>query len=238
MVRWYLRNARVLRTWGALGGVFLPPLVALFLGADRASAGFGPVWIFVGYLVGALYAEVSLVRPVPAGPRRASLVPRELGDYLPPRILRLQRGLAVAAVTGGIAALLVPYAEDQSPPSTVAMALLAALAAAFAVILERLQRWLVARPQPFSDPELVAADDAIRAQGVHSLAGSGLAVLLLLVSAVWVGLAMSEVQLLRWTIWLPAVFGPLLALYACMWFGHRAWRVRRPASPPISTSLP
>ena len=24
MVRWYLRNARVLRTWGALAGIFLP----------------------------------------------------------------------------------------------------------------------------------------------------------------------------------------------------------------------
>ncbi|MGH9156725.1 MAG: hypothetical protein ACRD1K_13015 [Acidimicrobiales bacterium] len=70
------------------------------LGAERERcAGRGGVHP-VQYLSGALYSEVSLVRRGGSGRRSASLVPRDLGDYLPARLVRLQRGLAGAALTG------------------------------------------------------------------------------------------------------------------------------------------
>jgi len=228
MVDWYLRTARVLRTWGVLGGLFLPPLVGAALGGGGSP---NPVWAFVGYLVGAIYAELSLVRPVAPGRRSASLVPRELADYLPSRLLRAQRGLGALAAVGGIAALVAPYGE-RSPwferPDSVLIVAVAVGGAAMGLGLERLQRWLVQRPQPFVEPALVAADDAIRSQSVHSVAGSGVAVLLVLCGLSAGALGASDVQVLRWTMWVFGAFSFVLALYACLYYGHRAWRVPRP----------
>jgi hypothetical protein len=230
MVRWYLRNARVLRTWGALAGIFLPALAAAALnGQPQVPQGW--TWIFVGYLVGALYAELSLVRPIGPGPRAASIVPRDLEHYLPRPLVRAQRGVGVATVIGALVVGVLPYGE-RSPggaPNTAVVVALGLVAAAFAVGLERLQRWLVERPQPFVDPELLAADDAIRSQSVHSLAGAGLAILLLLAGSVCWAMAQSDVQVLRWVMWVPGLLSFLVALYVCLYYGHRAWRVRRPA---------
>lgn len=227
MVAWYLFTARVLRTWGVLGGLFLPPVVGAALGG---SAQANPLWAFVGYLVGAIYAELSLLRPVAPGRRSASLVPRELSDYLPRRLRWAQRGLGALALAGGVAALVAPYGE-RSPwferPDTVLLVAVAAGGAALGLGLERLQRWLVRRPQPFVEPSLVAADDAIRSQSVHSVAGSGMAVLLVLCGVSAGALGASDVQVLRWTMWVFAAFSFVLALYACLYYGHRAWRVPR-----------
>lgn len=229
MVQWYLHTARVLRTWGALAGAFLPSLWAAALG-DEVRLPQSWTWVFVGYLVGALYAELSLVRPVGAARRTASLVPRELEGYLPARLVRLQRGLGVASVAGALLVGFLPYGERSDlallPNSSVVIAM-AAVAAGFAVALERLQRWLVQRPQPFVEADLIAADDAIRSQSLHSLAGSGIAVLLLFLSTLCWAMAASDVQVLRWTMWVPGFFGFLAALWACQYYGHRAWRVRR-----------
>ena len=236
MVDWYLRTARVLRTWGVLGGLFLPPLVGAALGGGGSP---NPVWAFVGYLVGAIYAELSLVRPVAPGRRSASLVPRELADYLPSRLLRAQRGLGALAAVGGIAALVAPYGERSpwfEPPDAFLCAALVAGAVVMGAGLERLQRWLVQRPQPFVEPSLVAADDAIRSQSVHSVAGSGIAVLLVLCGVAAGALSLSDVQLMRWSMWVVAASSFLLALYACLYYGHRAWRVPRQAAGRAETA--
>jgi hypothetical protein len=234
MVRWYLRNARVLRTWGVLAGLFLPSLVTVALGGgDGARVPQNPAWIFLGYLVGALYAELSLVRPVDPRRRAASLVPRELGDYLPRRLLLAQRFVGLLTLAAGIAVALVPYRDHSFEVDRVMGAVVAVAAVALAVGLERLEAWLVQRPQPFASPALVAADDAIRSQSVHSLAGSGLAVLLLAFSYLSFTLAMSDIQLLRWTMWQPAIAAWLLAIVACLYYGHRAWRVRHDVAVPV-----
>jgi len=94
--------------------------------------------------------------------------------------------------------------------------------------LELTERWLVRRPQPIASPALLAADDAIRSQSVHSVAGSGIALQLLLLSALAAALASSDDPFLRSTMWLPAVFGVGLAWASCLYYGHRAWRVQRP----------
>jgi hypothetical protein len=238
----YLRRARVLRTWGALGGLFIPSLVEFALsgrvqvlgfGTDGSSAPYaGPIGAYVGYLFGALCAEVSLARPVDPARRSASLVPRDLADYLPRRLLYVQRALGLAVVLGVLTLGLVPYDSQAAEPEWLGLLGGAGAFAAFAGGLEALERWLVRRPQPFTSPSLVAADDAIRAQSVHSLAGSGLALLLVACSGIFAVLARADLAVLRWTMWLPAVVALVLSIRACLDIGDRAWRVRRPVAAP------
>lgn len=217
LVRWYLHTARLLRTWGVLGGLFLAPLAGWALGAEDT---WWPVWIFAGYLTGALYAEVALVRPAPAERPVASLVPRELCDYLPNRLVWAQRILGVlVGGAGAYAALNVggpPWTQRFSGPGVSSPELVAVAAVACGFGLEWLQRWIVRRPQPFTSPSLVAADDAIRAQAVHSIAGSGLAVLVLFASFVTI----------HYSLKLTLALLPV-SLYVCLYYGHRAWRVPR-----------
>ncbi len=231
MVRWYLRNARVLRTWGALAGFFLPMLAEA---AFESSGSMPLVWVFVGYLLGALYAEVSLVRPFPTGRRAATLVPRALGDYLPRELRITQRCLGVAIAVASLALVVVPFdpASGLAPePGLLLLGLVGGPASAIG--LERLQGWLVRRPQPFTDRTLIAADDAIRAQSVHSVSGSGIDVALVWLSILALQLGTPDVQFLRWTTWVVGLFGFGAALFACQYYGHRAWRVRRHL--PVST---
>jgi hypothetical protein len=248
MVAQYLRRARVLRTWGVIGGLLLPSLVELLVsgrvqvlgfGTDGSAAPYaGPIGGFVGYLVGALCAEISLPRPMDPARRSASLIPRDLADYLPGRLLLAQRALGSAAVLGLLALGLVPYdPQSAAQPDWPALLTGAAVVAGFSAGLEALERWLVRRPQPFTSHALVAADDAIRAQSLHSLAGSGLALLLVACSGICVGLAASDVSILRWTMWLPALVALLLAIRACLEIGQRSWRVRRQIGGPSGAPL-
>jgi hypothetical protein len=247
IVAGYLRKARVLRTWGAVAGLLLPSLIELAVngrvqllgfGTDGTSAPFaGPIGAYVGYLIGALYAEVSLARPRDPARRTASLVRRELLDYLPRRLLHAQRGLTVATALLVLSLGLVPYdPANAAAPDWLGLLIGAAVLAAFGAGLEALERWLVRRPQPYTSPSLVAPDDAIRAQSVHSLAGSGLALLLIACSGICATLAASDVAVLRWTMWLPALVALLLSIRACLEIGQRAWRVRRPIAGPTGAA--
>ena len=233
----YLRRARVLPICGALVAVVLPTLVELILHGDLVILGFhsdgsgapyaGPFEAYIGYLLGALCAEVSLARPRDPARRSASLVPRDLDSYLPRRLLLAQRALGVAVVLGVIVTGLLPYPSPASDPTWSALAAGAAFFGAFAVGLEVLERWIVRRPQPFTTPSLVAADDAIRAQSVHALAGSGLALLLVALSGVFAVLTASDVDLLTWAMWLPAIAAFVLSVRACRDIGQQPWHVRR-----------
>jgi len=239
MASWYLRTSGILRTWGAVAGVVLPAAFALawsghleILGVDSAG-GTNPgdvSWIFLGYLVGALYAEVSLVRPIDPVRRAASVVSRDVADYLPRGLVLAPRLLGAAVAIGIVGSLALPYDEGPRGPSATMVVVFLGWVAALVWGLERLQRWLIRRPQPFTDPSLVAADDAIRSQSVHSVAGAGLAVLLFMFAGVAALLASSDVAVLRWTMWLPALVAALLALGACQYLAHLPWRVRRPSA--------
>ncbi len=95
----YLRRARRLRTWGVVVGLLTPTVVRLALGEPVHVAGVGENGsapgelgaAFVGYLAGAVCAEVSVARPFGAARRSAALLPRELGDYLPRAVVWTQR---------------------------------------------------------------------------------------------------------------------------------------------------
>jgi hypothetical protein len=237
----HLAAARRLRTLGALCGAVLPSLVDLVVNGRLQVLGFatdgsaapfqGPLTILLGYLAGALWAEVSLARPLGADRRRASLVPRELHDYLPRRVLAAQRALGAVAVLGILLAGVVPFDPARAAePSWGELLAGAGVIAAFTAGLELLERWLVRRAQPFTSASMTAVDDAIRSQSVHSLAGSGVALLLFACSGLALVLTQSDVPALRLTMWLPAAVAFGLGLRACGDVAGRAWRVRRLAA--------
>jgi hypothetical protein len=239
----YLRRARLFRTWGAIAGALAPTLVDFVVNGrvqvlgfgtdgDNAPLAFGS--IFIGYLAGAVACEASLVRR-PQGARRvAALHRRELPDYLPRWVIAAQRAAAVGAAAGAIAIAAVPFPAGTAAPSGLALAVSALLAVAFGAGLEAVERWLVRRPQPFAETDLVAADDALRAQSIRAVAGAGLALLLLLCSGVSLALQASDVDLLRVVMVAPAVLCLVLSLFAYAGIGNAAWRVRRPTRATVS----
>jgi hypothetical protein len=236
MVRRYLRRARVLRTWGGVAGAVLPTLIdyvvngrvqVLGFGTDGESAPLAFGSIFVGYLLGALYAEVSTPRAVASEKRAASLARRELEDYLSRRLLVAQRGLTAVGALGTVAIGLVPYGEEVSNPSLPALVLVAAGVLGFGAGVEALERWMVRRPQPYTSPELLAADDSIRAQSTRAVAGAALALLLLLCSGLALGLQASDVAALHSLMVVPAVACLLASLVAVQDVADSRWSVRR-----------
>jgi hypothetical protein len=243
LVARYLRKARVLRTWGGVAGAILPTLiefavngrvVVLGFGTDGESAPLGFGTIFVGYLIAALCAEVAQARPLAAERRLASLARRELEDYLARRLVIAQRVLAVVGALGVGALAVVPYDDSISNPGPVSLALGAALVLAFGAGLEAIERWLVRRPQPFTSPPLVAADDAIRAQSIHSVAGAGLSLLLLICCGIALGLQASDVELLNWAMVAPAAVFFVGSVLACGEIGQGSWRARRRVRATVS----
>ena len=246
LVVWYLCNASMLRTTGAVAGVVVPSLVKLawsgrasvvgiFVGGDMQPGDVS--WIFVGYLVGALYAELALVRPIDRSHPVASLVPRQVGDYLPLRLLWAQRAAGVAAAVGALAMGAASFKEGFSEPSWAAAGFFAAFCVAFTGVLEVLQGWVVRRPQPYTSPELVAADDALRSQAVHSLAGAGLAWLLLSCAGIAPVLAAAGGSLVAWTMGVAGLVLLVTALACCQYLTARPWRVRR-GSPNGPSGVP
>ena len=237
----HLAATRRLRTLGALCGAVLPSLVDLVVNGRLQVLGFGtdgnhapfqgPVTILLGYLAGAVWAEVSLARPLAADRRQASLVPRELYDYLPRRLLYVQRALGALAVLGIVLVGVLPFDPSRAAePSWGELLAGAGVIAAFTAGLEHLERWLVRRAQPYTSASMTAADDAIRSQSVHALAGSGLALLLFACSGLALVMTQSDVDALRLTMWFPAAVAFGLGLRACGDVAGRAWRVRRQAT--------
>jgi hypothetical protein len=114
-------------------------------------------------------------------------------------------------------------------PSWGAVAGLSGVIMVFAAALERLEWWIVRRPQPFVSEPLLVANDAIRARSIHAVAGGGIAFLLFAFGLAAYGLlATSSLDLLRNTFWVPGAFA-LVAYAAGRHYGERAWRVRRRA---------
>jgi hypothetical protein len=233
----YLRRARLFRTWGAIAGALVPSLIdyvvngrvqVLGIGTDGESAPLGFGSIFVGYLAGAVLCEASLVRR-PQGTRRvAALHRRELPAYLPGWVIGAQRVAAAGVAAGSIAIAAVPFPEGTSKPSGLSLAVSALLVLAFGAGLETVERWLVRRPQPFVALDLVAADDALRAQSIRAVAGAGLALLLLLSCGASLALQASDVDALQDAMVAPAVVCLVLSLLAYAGITDGAWRVHRP----------
>jgi hypothetical protein len=207
IVRSYIARTRLLRFAGGLLGFFAPTIYQVYAGVPPpVPVDFGLFDALLGYLLGAVIAELTIKRPKADEPS-ASLIPRDLSDYVPTRFITALRMSALVALVLVPLYRLLPARQNlvdlnDFPPEIVILPTI--LLVGFGV--ELLQRYIVARSQPAVESDLVNADDAIRSASVHALAGAGIALELLIVSGQLLNLAVvSNLQLLRWTL-------PVLAL--------------------------
>lgn len=176
-----------------------------------------------GHLVGVAYAEVALRRPSGGS---ASLRPRVLSDYLNPRAQQAQRRAATFAALVAVAAGAVPMPESPLVSTSARVTVLAAVPVVL-VSVEALERWLIRRPQPVVSQALLRADDAIRCHSVHSVAGAALGLLWVLAGLAMWTLAVSDVQILRWTMWIGALAAWGTAVGSVTLYDHGVWQRRR-----------
>jgi hypothetical protein len=206
LVRSYLARTRSLRLMGAILGFLAPHVYAAYRGETLPVPFDWDLFdALVGYLVGAVLAEVTISRPKADVPT-AALEPRELSDYLPPVLTKSLRATSALSLALVFVYHIVParggIGDDLPPAIVIGPAILVVL-----VGVELLQRYIVRRPQPVVHGDVVRADDAIRSESVHALAGAGIALELIMASVHVAGIAVeSEIQLLRWTLpWIALV---------------------------------
>ena len=144
VVTGYLHTAGLLRGLGLVAGLMLPSLYSWALGT-RVSEVFPWTWAFLGYLVGALYAEISLRRP---NGGRAAAVPRHLRDYLRPLLLRGQVVLGVALTVASIGAMRAPGTFDVLGHTSVPLVVTGVAGLIGVPLLLAVEGWLVRRPRP------------------------------------------------------------------------------------------
>jgi hypothetical protein len=187
----YLRNARALRFVCAAGALLLA--TAWSYGTAIDLGGIFYAWVLAGYLVGSVWAELSLAR-VPAAPtREASLRVRDPRAYVRGWLFAAQFVLPVALAALALYALANDPLPDHRPMTSVTRwtvdnarthAIVAGgLGLVSLAVTVLAQRHIVRRPQPRSEPDLVAADEAMRTSAVHVLGVTHVVLCLLLAIA-------------------------------------------------------
>ena len=186
---------RQVRRWGATCGVTITtenePVVRSHLGRSRrfrSVASFPFWWLasvrlvdsdfpaplatpvvgLAAYLVGALVAELTGPLVAPAGRRSALLSPRLIGDYRPSWL----RNLVTALVGVSGVATLVRCTVDDPSGQALRLAVTFGLAIVVVVVSEITARSIVRRPQRGTSPDLLAADDGLRAAAVSTTSGA------------------------------------------------------------------
>ncbi|WP_406832104.1 hypothetical protein ABEG17_04570 [Pedococcus sp. KACC 23699] len=166
-----VRALTVTHRWRVLGlttGVLLGLLWALR--DARLTINFAAA--FLGWFVGAVIAEWRLAGlPVEGGRRTASLARRTVWGYL-----RRDSTVLLALTCLALLGLFVTVSLRSGGHEAVlgqALGWLAAAALGLGAVWATLAR-VAGRPQPGSTPELVAADDALRARSANVLAGSAI----------------------------------------------------------------
>lgn len=229
----YVTEGHRLRLICGFGGAFALASLSRGLGVTVPMSGW--VWLMGGYLVGVVWSEAWLTR-LPGGTRRAaSLTPRRVSDYLSPRLWVAQMVVALASILCGVLALVIdaPVGVDSMTGqfSQMSVARLRSFtagigvgAAALTLGIVWLQRRIVVKPQPEGEPDLIAADDAVRASAVHLLSGTTIGIVL-----VGIGtqvLALGSLGFLSESVaGLINLAAVADALIVWRYYGHRAWIV-------------
>jgi len=175
---------------------------------------------FAGYFLGALLAEARGAGTLPPGPRRASLAPRRVAEYVSPAARWLPVVLGVVAAVVLIIPLRWPPSPDRVqlvPPVVVAVT-----AVALAAVIVWARAWIVARPQRLGGADLVAADDGLRASSIQTLSGAGAALLCLMIGTLLAGVDRSAVPAPVHTL-LTGSDVALLVLLLISWRGVPHW---------------
>lgn len=229
VVAHHVRRGQLSRTAGACLGVLS---FAVYDAITSPAEGFfvNSVAALVGYLLGAALAAIVILRPG-NGPRSAMVTPRSLTDYLPRRLLVLLRLPPLTSVlfTAGYAAL-------GTPPRVLSHSVrVAGLSLALGIVLELLLAAVVRRRQPALSPDLLAADNAIRASSLYVLAAAGTAGQCLVLSGQFAGLvelAGRGTAPLAYVGWGGIIALQLAGIVAWVVLGHpRGGRSREPVAP-------
>lgn len=156
-----------------------------------------------GWFVGAVVAEWRVDRMALAGSRRtAALVPRRLSDYVALWMIWLP--IAMFALVLGVEVLgLLNAPAHRGELITWLIVTLLSLAA-----IGTVSRHVLARPQPVTAADVVAADEVRRAASLRVLAGSAIAIGGYLLAGV-AGFPLEPVWL--WETWQPLA-GTLVAI--------------------------
>lgn len=192
-VRHYLAWSRWSRALGFLGGIVL---------SLRLRGGLGPmeaaIFGFVGYLLGALVAELLMNRP-PKASGFASLKPRLITEYVPGYALKFLRaapllflvleGVYALTPLGASLAASSAAVPDASPARFIASALALGLLIGG---IEGMLRLIVSRRQPASSAEEKAVDDVLRSASAHAITAGGLALLCLAIAGEALGFSTLE----------------------------------------------
>jgi hypothetical protein len=218
-----LARTRALRLIGAAFGLSVDPLLTL---AGIHPPELGALYGLTGYLCGEVLATV-MPQSGALGPRRASLSPRRATGYLS----RLALITPAAALVLGLGALLVYSVEPKRLQPTFTGSVLAIIPTIVAcVVTYGTIRIVVNRRQPVTTPALVALDDSLRAQCVHSAAAIGGAVSLF-------GAASCSVQMggyasPEWLHLAGEILGLVAVVFGVWVWGYRTtfWQVRRVVS--------
>lgn len=184
-----------------------------------------PFPAITAYLAGALLAEVTgnRVRTPATAERRAALLTRTVDDY-GPRWIRTFPYVLVAA--GALSVVLAEFLDGTDVDATAAVTV--ALAAAFSGGSLLVGYTIVRRPQRGSEPDVLAADDALRSAGVStafaaaSLSGivaawTGIGSVMPVATGVWGFLLLLPVSLAAY----GATIGLLMLIIRQEALGHR-----------------
>lgn len=231
------RNLRW-RTTGAVIGIVIP------FGTNLPG-----LEMLIGYLLGALLAEVT-ASPFPATDgHRALLSPRGIDDYVSSQAVMRFQFLCVLATVTAAAFFILPLKNnvvctlclgETESPTTKASAITEMSAIPFAItalgalvllgVVQASLRYIANRKQPAAAPDVMAADDALRSAGMHTTLGAGTAIAYLLLGAVVLGNGIAtEWQILRWAA-VPVSIACLLgSIVTWLRYGHDTpWAVQRP----------
>ena len=168
-----VRSLGLTRRWRTLG--LWTGIVCGFLWAlQDAEVTLNFTAAFLGWFVGAVIAEWRLAGlPRDSGPRSASLERRTVSRYLS-RSAQVVLGLALLVLAVSCVAVLLRAGATDGAVTLRALVWISATSLGLVLVGLTLRR-VATRPQPPSAPDLVAADDALRARAANVLAGSVIA---------------------------------------------------------------
>jgi hypothetical protein len=191
-LRRYLRLSWRARFGGALLGFVIAvaqPWVLVHVGG-----GWELPMMLIGYMLGALFADLVIHRPNPAT-AVALLVPRRFDNYLPSAVTAVKRGLALAVSMVAIvffffqhflAAPLLPQQLSKGNvlwlSSGLGLVPLATAGLLIVGLVAALGRTILGRPQRLFMAEEIDTDDAMRSYSMHLMAGAGGGLLLAILS--------------------------------------------------------